>query len=297
MYSGNLQDTNFDKLVRDGFTGVIFKWGQGLLPDVPRIRPSWWMESQAAGLKRGIYWLNDARYKAPAQIESLKRATHLDFGELGLWADNEKPWLGMSDLDYWKLPYAGLKNIIDFQSHVSLLKAGIFNDYLPGFYTSPGFYNLVAKKITPDQKAYLAKAPLWTAQYPWIYIPGLSKPTKYGGWEKHTLWQYREQPDHSIFNGTQAEFAAMFGPTKVPPIDSGPKTYKGFVVARVGVKFRTGPGAAYPTAGPSLPKGTEVDIDTWTGDWAHIIKVDGQDRIGWSATRSGNLTLIDVEYE
>lgn len=189
---------------------MVFKWGQGMLSDVPRLRPTWWGEAEFAGLQRGIYWLNDARYKAPDQVESLKRASDLDFGELGCWVDNEKPWISMTDLDYWKLPYAGIKNIIDFQYLVSLLKASHFPDYMPGFYTSPGFYKLFSKGITESQEDFLAKSPLWTAQYPWMYIPGISRPSKYGNWEKHTLWQYRAEPDINIFNGTQEEFDAMF---------------------------------------------------------------------------------------
>jgi len=220
IYSGNAP-LSFDKLVLDGYRGVIFKAGQGEWPDVPRIQPTWWNDAKLAGLERGWYWLVDARYRPSNQFEAMKKATNLDFGELGMWVDCEKPYTTMKDGDYWKTPYCGFNPIYDFMYAVQQTKASKFAEFLPGLYTCPGFWNFISGKMSIGAQQWFAKAPLWTAQYPYIFTQ-FSKPSIYGAWTKWTLWQYREGPDVNLFNGTVDEYIAFFGlevgpmPTPIP---------------------------------------------------------------------------------
>jgi GH25 family lysozyme M1 (1,4-beta-N-acetylmuramidase) len=216
LYSGN-ETTNFDKLALDGYRGVIFKAGQGEWPDVPRVHPTWWKDAQSAGLDRGWYWMVDARHRPSLQIEAMKKATNLDFGELGLWCDCEKPYIypEIKDADYWKFPYSGFNAIYDFMYGVQQTGASKFADHLPGIYTCPGFWYLIAEKMPLASQQWFAKVPLWTAQYYWHWTEK-SKPKIYGAWDKWTLWQYRSEPDINLFNGSEGEYKRVFSTSEVP---------------------------------------------------------------------------------
>jgi hypothetical protein len=213
LYSGNERDTMAD-IAAQGFTGVIFKAGQGMLADVPRVRPHWWQEAKDAGLMRGWYWLCDSRIHSSKHMDEIHEWKILDdVGELGLWVDIEKPQMSMTEAEYWKTPYAGYKNLVDF---VYLLKLEIGT---LGAYSGPGAYELVTRGAPQSKHDYLAEAMprLWTAQYPYIYVPGISKPSMYGSWKTWALWQYRAEPDINVYNGTYEEFYNLFGGTEIPP--------------------------------------------------------------------------------
>ncbi len=214
LYSGN-ETTNFDKLALEGYKGVIFKAGQGEWPDVPRVHPTWWKDAQSAGLDRGWYWMVDSRYRPSLQIEAMKMATKLDFGELGLWCDCEKPYDPMKDVDYWKTPYSGFNPIYDFMYGVQMTCASKFPFMLPGIYTCPGFWYLIAEKMPLASQQWFARAPLWTAQYYWHWTEN-SKPKLYGAWDKWTLWQYRSEPDIDLFNGSEEDYNTLFNASEIP---------------------------------------------------------------------------------
>lgn len=234
IYSSN-SFNSFD-LLANGYRGVIFKAGQGAWADVPRYQPDWWQAAKAAGLMRGWYWLVDSRYPSANHLDEMdKFKVFDDLGELGLWADVEKPRISMTETEYWKTPYAGYRNVVDF---VYLIRQ---RGHRIGTYTGPGAFSLIFQGAPQSALTYMAETPLWTAQYPFNYVEGVSKPSLYGKWTDWTLWQWREGPDVNIFNGSDEEFYKFFDgftgatapeptpiPTPQPP--EGGTVYTGTVI-------------------------------------------------------------------
>jgi len=213
LYSGNDEiHFSFDKIALEGYSGVIFKAGQGEWPDVPRVKPTWWADAKKAGLQRGWYWLKDARHKSSLEFEALKKWTNLDFGELGMWVDCEKPITTMKDRIYWTLPYSGYDDIYDLMVRIQDTKASFFNQNLPGIYTAPGFWKML--NVPAASARWFAQAPLWTAQYNRF----ISKPTMYGAWTEAKIWQVSEGPDVNVWQGTDAEYKAFFKPLSDNPL-------------------------------------------------------------------------------
>lgn len=245
LYSFN--DFNPGQIRMDGYSGVIFKAGQGAWADVPRVHPEWWKMAQDFGLLRGWYWLCDSRHHSSSHIEEmLKWKIFDDVGELGLWIDVEKPIISMSESDYWKTPFAGHQNLIDFSYLITLQNVS------PGIYTGPGAYSLVMRDAPKEKHDYLSQFPLWTAQYPYKYEEGVSKPSLYGSWKTWTLWQYREGPDVNIFNGTDDEFDSRFGSISIPPTGE-PAMYQGTVlVSQLNIR---------PQSNTSQPKIGQLNLD------------------------------------
>lgn len=237
LYSGN--DFNPGQLKMDGYIGVIFKAGQGAWADAPRYHPDWWAKAKEFGLLRGWYWLCDSRYHSSKHIDEMNNF-HIfdDIGELGFWIDIEKPQISMTETEYWKTPYAGHNNVVDF---AYLLKTKGIN---PGCYTGPGAYSLVFRDAPKSAHDYMAQFPLWTAQYPFNYVEGVSRPDLYGAWLDWTFWQRREGPDVNIFNGTDEEFYARFGSVIQPPIGES-SMYKGTVLANPSLNIRATPSGTY----------------------------------------------------
>ena len=217
-YSGNSHD--FAEALNGTFSGIIFKAGQGDWLDVPSIKPDWWKIAGDKGLLRGWYWVCDSRYRSSKHVEAIKRwrdAKKLDLNaELGLWSDVEYPYMSMTTAEYWKTPYAGHKNVVDF--HYLLETNGIN----AGLYSADGVYNEIMKGASVADHDYLAKFRMWPANYPYIYIPGVSRPRMFGRWATWTFWQYHGNPDYSEFNGTEEQFYELFGGGVVPPIDPPP---------------------------------------------------------------------------
>ena len=194
-----------------GYSGVIFKGGQGGWADVPRVHPEWKEIAESCGLLYGFYWVCDSRYKSSYHIDEMKKYNIFsDVGKLGLWVDVEKPVITMTEAEYWKSPYSGHKNLVDFVYQIRQ------NGVSPGIYTGPGAFDLVCRDAPKSAKDYLAECPLWTAQYPFVYVQDVSKPTLYGSWTNWRYWQYREGPDINIYNGTDAEFLKMVGGDVIP---------------------------------------------------------------------------------
>jgi len=220
------------KWVAEGYSGVIFKAGQGAWADVPRYHPDWWQRAKDAGLKRGWFWLCDSRYHSSKHLDEMdKWNLFADLGELGLWADVEKPVISMTETDYWKTTYAGPSNIVDF---VYLVRQ---RGHKIGVYSGPGAFELTTRGATKSQLDYLAQCDLWTANYPYNYVEGVSQPTLYGSWTTWTWWQWREGPDVNIFNGTEAEFEAKYGASViVPPPPAGASMYTGTVLTSLNIR-------------------------------------------------------------
>jgi hypothetical protein len=209
LYSSNR--VNFQKEKSMGTSAVIFKGGQGEWPDVPRVHPEWFSICDDLEIPWGIYWMVDARYSPERHKGALKR-TFPDgkFGKLGLWLDCEKPVITMKDRDYMKLPYAYWRPVESIV-HGMIDFCGI----QPGIYTGWGAWDLIFKTCPKAIQDFFAQAPLWTAQY------GVTSPRLYGAWKKWTLWQYQENPDYSLFNGTDLEFDERFHVGEYPePVES-----------------------------------------------------------------------------
>ena len=309
VYSANRFD--FEQFVADGYVGVIFKGGQGEWPDVPRVRPEWWKQAKAVGLMRGWYWLVDARYRPSFQVEALKKATNMDWGELGMWLDCEKPVLSMRDRDYQKLPYAGWRGVYDVSVGVQKTGASQFADGLPGIYTSPGAYKLIFGGAPIESQKWFSRAPLWTAQYYWRVVLGVSKPVNYGYWNERSLhwWQWRENPDINLWMQSDADFSAIYPLDVLPPIedqiDAGDtRTAVVTSAASRGLYVRSGPGKTYPTVDEPLHPGDHVEVievsepqgpngDRWaklaSERWA-AMRYGGVEYMTWSAVAVIDLT-------
>ena len=213
------------QLIMDGYSGVIFKAGQGEWAAVPRYHPDWWQKAKDAGLKRGWYWLVDSRYPASDHITEMEKF-HIfdDLGELGLWADVEKPIITMEDGEYKDTPYSGASNVVDF---VYLVRN---KGHKIGIYTAPGPFELICGGASKERKDYLAECELWTAQY-----TNQPTPQLYGSWKSYVWWQVREGPDVNVFNGTDAEFYAKYGGV-MPPSTQGESMLKGTVLVDLNIR-------------------------------------------------------------
>ena len=280
LYSGN-SPVDFVEIAKE-YQGVIFKAGQGGWADVPRYKSDWWLEAGEAGLLRGWYWLVDSRYSLQHHKDEF-RNWFKDYSalnnELGFWVDVEKPMVSMTDAQYWKTPYAGAQHVKNFCGFLQGLGVK------PGIYTSPGAFQLILSK----EASYFSQFPLWTAQYPYIYIPGVSKPTLYGMWKKWVFWQYREGPDVNIFNGTKQEFEALFG------TEGETMGTTGKVIAIRGAKVRPQP-STNNTAIGALVYNTALEIVEikvvkagWE-EWARITKPIA----GWIAVIYGGNKIVEV---
>jgi hypothetical protein len=275
LYSGNPRD--FTEALSGNFAGVIFRAGQGMLLDVPRLQPDWWNIAGDKGLLRGWYWVCDSRVHSSKHVEVIRRWRDdwkLDLNaELGLWSDVEFPYFSMTTEEYWKTPYAGHKNVVDFQY---LLETSGIN---AGLYSADGVYNEIMKGAPSSAHDYLAKFRMWPANYPWVYIPGVSKPRMFGHWTTWTFWQYHGNPDYNDFNGTDEEFYQTFGGTVVPPVEPPTgETMYGTVIADAlnvrnapsitGVKVRT------------VVKDNKLEADKKSGLWWHLTKINGVATVG-----------------
>jgi len=264
LYSGN--DFNPGQIVMDGYKGVVFKGGQGAWGDVPRVHPDWWQKAADFGLLRGWYWLCDSRYAAPDHIVEMDKYKLLDdVGELGLWADLEKPVLSMTETDYYRTPYAGSKNVVDFFYLLNLrgVKAGA--------YTGPGAYELIMRYAPVSAHEYLAQFDLWTAQYPYAYQEGISKPTLYGKWTDWVWWQWREGPDVNVFNGTDEEFHNKYGSVIIPPPTGETPMYTGTVLVTE-LNIRPQANTSQPKIG-TLKYNDKIEASAKENGWWKLTKI------------------------
>lgn len=218
-YSGNHNWMDFPKFVKDGYKFIIFKAGQGGLANVPRLYPNWRREAEDAGLLVGWYWLFDARYSPGYHMRAVRKYLDpLDMPALGIYIDIERPYLSLKWLDYWQMPYAGYKLIGGFMSLLEGDGYGhrSFNEMV-GLYTNPNSYNHILSSAPTASLEAFAKRRLWTANYPYVYVPGVTQPTMYGLWETWLFHQYQERPDENAFNGTYEQFQQLFGDATPPP--------------------------------------------------------------------------------
>jgi hypothetical protein len=229
VYFGNKLNAREEK--SKGTKGVIIKAGQGGYTSLPF---DFIYQCNKVNLPYGIYWVIDSRYSAEYHINEIKKSlSSKDFGKLGMWWDLEKPVWTMSDVDYYKTPYAGnslIESITDaFYSWCG--KTG-------GAYTSPGFAKLLGWNTDKFKSSpfanKLSRMPLWIAQY----NSSITKPDLFGNWKNWTLWQYMAEPDYNYYNGTLEDFNKRFGineESEVPEISedlllSSKKYYDGAIL-------------------------------------------------------------------
>ncbi len=201
IYSGNR--VNAEQEVATGTDAVIVKAGQGQNWGYLRDSQKIIQDFQALGIPVQYYWLVDARYSPESQKAAIKAAFPVDkwSGKLRLWLDIEKPVLSMPDWLYRKQKYA-------YAGPIESIAQMLLQSYGPnsvGIYTSPGAHYLIMGGASEARQRWFAQFPLWTAQYK------VSKPQMYGYWSNYLMWQYQENPDYSVWNGTDAEFESFFG--------------------------------------------------------------------------------------
>lgn len=295
QYSGG----NFNALevAMEGYTGVIFKAGQGAWADVPRYKPEWWKQAKDAGLMRGWYWLVDSRIQSPDHIKEMERINLFDdLGELGLWLDVEKPVIKWTEKEYFATQYHGIYNVMDvaYLLEVRNIKFGI--------YTGEGAYELVSRGATKAQHDYLAKFPLWTAQYHIPFSPDASRVRLYGSWDKWTLWQWRESPDINIFNGEDEEFYALFNQVKPELTTEEPMPSKYFGEVKVTLNVRPAP-SQNPVLFKLLLK-DKVEASAIADGWwklskvvrgSNVLALPAQDCFAYQGENNGYISLDKTE--
>ena len=270
LYSGNPRD--FTEALNGTFSGIIFKGGQGDWLDVPKIQPDWWKIAGDKGLLRGWYWVCDSRYHSSRHIDTINRWRDdwkIDLNaELGFWDDVEFPYISCTVEEYWRTQYAGHKNVVDFHYLLEV------NEIIAGLYSGDVF-NEIMKNASSADLDYLAKFRMWPANYPYIYIPGVSKPRMFGHWKTWTFWQYHGNPDYSEFNGTDEEFSTLFGGT-IPPQPPEEHMYKVTVTWRDGCTKRAQPYVPATPTGGVLPLGSvvfsdkEQVVDAYGNKWIEL---------------------------
>lgn len=169
------------KLASTSVPAMIFKAGQGLVPDEDF--SSYMAEAKEYGIHRGAYYFYDNRVAPKAQAKKWAEIMTPDLGELPLWVDWER--------DYPQALPSRWQDIYDFITELERL---LPNKKI-GIYT--GYYWWVAKTkptlISELQLHWFSKYPLWIAAYPThdtsrpqdVRIP---KP-----WTEWTIWQYTDR--------------------------------------------------------------------------------------------------------
>ena len=191
VHPGGKFDIEHERAI--GTDGVILKAGQGHLEYKWHERA---ILCTMKGMPWGVYWVVDARYNPEGHKRAIKAAFPAgDFGPLGLWLDVEKPVWTMPDIVYRRLPFAYYKPVESVAQGVIA-----YSGKRPGIYTSPGMFKLCFGIVPVAKLRWLASLDLWSAQYK------NSRPSLYGAWDKITLWQYQENPDYSVFNGSEIDF-------------------------------------------------------------------------------------------
>lgn len=203
---------NWQTAKQAGVSFGIFK-----LTDFYRDQPIGFTDSQAGnswqGLKdnaivSGAYcWLQpkqDPTVQAKYFLEAWKKYPTdmppiLDFEDRNVISWNDMLWRGKTWLEY-----------IEAQT-----------GKVPIIYTSSGYINNFDKV----KRSYLAKYPLWLAQYTWMQLP----PSVPYPWTKWLMWQYSDQVngkqygsesatvDANYFAGSEADMRAYFGVGQVVP--------------------------------------------------------------------------------
>jgi lysozyme len=138
-----------------------------------------------------------------------------------------------------------LPHVLDLEAHDNQPKSKIISrakEWLdaveatfgkkPIIYSGQHFLQDYFSETGGGPPAWAKDYPLWLAQYPNQYSPGMS-PTLPKGWFKWTFWQYSDKGvvnginaavDMNLFNGTLEELYAFAG--SQPVVDNKPKTHK-----------------------------------------------------------------------
>lgn len=159
--SGTLfEDTMFDQYCRQAFThGKLLAGGFH------------WLQPDADPYKAADFYLE--RYKRfPFHFPPV-----LDFEEI--YAYQKKNADG-------NIVPTGLESHYCWCAQVWLERVERATGRKPIVYTAKWFTDHFEKRLLGFLKAY----PLWVAQYPWLFIPGISKPSMPYPWDAWAIWQY-----------------------------------------------------------------------------------------------------------
>lgn len=206
IYHANKVDLAHEKAT--GTNAVLIKGGQGSFQEYRYRKCTFIEQCEALDLPWGIYWQMDARYSPIAHKAAIKNSfPDANFGKLGLYLACELPFYPCPDWMYGKMPYAYYKPIESVWRGMYE-----FSGKYPGIYCSISKWNLIFGRMpTALKQEFADKCDLWQAQYK------VSKPDKLGLWPSWKMWQYTENPDYSVFSGTDEEFYEWIGGDEVPP--------------------------------------------------------------------------------
>ena len=183
-----------------------------------------WFGAKSAGLLRGAYHFFrcnvDAKKQADAFINYVKSFN--DEGEL-------PPVLDLETHDNQKKE----KIIPAVKTWLDRVESAFGRK--PIIYSGQYFLQDYFSEAGGGPPSWAKDYPLWLAQYPNHYTPGM-QPFLPTGWFKWTLWQYSKRGsvnginadvDLDLFNGTLEELYKFAGATPVSPTDpGGPKKHK-----------------------------------------------------------------------
>lgn len=172
---------DFTKAVGQGSKFSIHRLGQGERPDEDfHMNRS---NAQAAGLLVGSYLFWDYRYRMSVQIDLVNAMLGDDRGKIPIALDLERVPYWKNGVQYY-VPLPPVQNIYDACDQfidAIYMKEGRY----PILYTNLEWLWYIITKPTP----LMLKCRLWVACY--NPVP----PTKLGGWENWTFWQYTSHGD------------------------------------------------------------------------------------------------------
>ena len=209
--SDSQRNVDFHKMAAAGASGVIIQMAQGtVLQQFGKVN----RDNSKGVIPHAFYQFFYPQYSPVQQASAFVSACGGDYG-FGLWIDVELPE------SVWSQAW------ID-QLHLMLTEVERLSGVRPGIYTRASYTDAYLASA-----AFLGDYPLWTANYPNAWTPGMPPspiiPKAWAG-KRWTLWQYTSEGDAvkygcegvgldmSIFNGDELAWAAYIGAPHVQHI-------------------------------------------------------------------------------
>lgn len=257
------QRMNFEKTVQMGAKFVFIKASQSIWLDQDFVYN--WDAAGRAGLPRGAYHYFTWDKPAIEQARFFSGLLKQDCGELSPVLDYECR-AGVparaSAIQRAKIFVEEVEQLLGKPMQV---------------YTSNGFWG-----------EYGSIHAFWAARKLWLASYGVITPKVPAPWTRWEFWQYTDrgpglafgaeslQIDLNWWNGTQAEFDAVYGGNPdLPPGPSGPPTRTVIITALWGLRVRTEPNTISRVL-KTLRYGSEVRVIDQPGDWLKLA-----DEPGW----------------
>lgn len=158
---------------------------------------------------------------------------------------------------------------------------GLYDEYLKTTGKVCAFYlNVGCMIYLSPIPAWLASTTLWIADWRGQAAPGPIK-----GWANWRYWQYQGDPDLSHFNGTAAQFSALWNVT--------PATRSKVTVIANALNVRVGPGTNYGIL-EQVAKGTVLEVQDIGGldAWVKVVTADG--KMGWICVQQKSTRFVNV---